>query len=241
MIGVMEPSPYRGGARAIAPLAVPIVGFGIAFGILARTAGMGVTAPIVMSATTFAGSAQFAAASILGVGGAVAAAVMAALLLNARYAPIGLTLAGEIDGPWWRRLAVSQLIVDESWAVATTPDGIDGRRLIGAGVFLWFLWVGGTAVGAIGGELLGDPETLGLDAAFPAMFVALLGPQLAQNREYSTSHAPGAENLEYSWFSRPGVQAAGLGAAIALALVPVAPAGVPIIAATLAVLVGWRR
>lgn len=214
------PHPYRAGARAVAPLAVPIVGFGVAFGILARAAGMGVGAPIVMSATTFAGSAQFAAASILGAGGTVVAAVIAALLLNARYAPIGLTVAGRIEGPGWRRFAASQLIVDESWAVATTPDGVDGRRLIGAGVVLWFLWVGGTAIGSVGGELLGDPKTLGLDAAFPAMFVALLAPQLG---------------------SRPAIRAAILGAAIALALVPLAPAGVPVIAATLGILVGWRR
>ena len=67
--------------------------FGIAFGILASTAGMGSVAPIVMSATTFAGSAQFAAASVLGDGGSIAAAVVAAVLLNARYLAISIAVS----------------------------------------------------------------------------------------------------------------------------------------------------
>ncbi|HEX6207997.1 MAG TPA: AzlC family ABC transporter permease [Actinomycetota bacterium] len=211
---------YRHGARAILPLIVPVIGFGVTFGVLAREAGMGILAPVVMSATTFAGSAQFAASSILGVGGGAVAAIVAALLLNARYTPIGLTVAGAIEGPSWLRFLRSQLIVDESWAVATTPEGVDGRRLIGAGLVLYATWVTSTLVGALGARILGDPATLGLDAAFPAVFVALLVPQLAGRR--------------------PRL-AAGLGALIALALLPWAPAGVPVIAATAAILVGWSR
>src|SRR4051812_40180314 len=95
-----RPSPrsYREGVRAVAPLAVAVLGFGVSFGVLARSAGMGVVAPIVMSATTFAGSAQFAAVSILGQGGTVATAVTAALLLNARYGPIGVSVAPSLEG-----------------------------------------------------------------------------------------------------------------------------------------------
>jgi predicted branched-subunit amino acid permease len=84
---------FRDGARAVGPLAVAVVGFGISFGVLARAVGFGWLAPIVMSTTTFAGSAQFASVSVLGDGGTVAAAVAAALLLNARYAPIGISVA----------------------------------------------------------------------------------------------------------------------------------------------------
>jgi predicted branched-subunit amino acid permease len=67
--------------------------FGASFGLVARAAGMGVVAPLVMSATTFAGSAQFAVTSILGAGGGAAAAIAAAVLLNARYAPISISVA----------------------------------------------------------------------------------------------------------------------------------------------------
>ncbi|HEY7754603.1 MAG TPA: AzlC family ABC transporter permease [Actinomycetota bacterium] len=217
----IEPKSYRDGARAVAPFAVAVVGFGISFGVLARASGFGWLSPIVMSATTFAGSAQFASASILGDGGTVAAAVTAALLLNARYGPIGVSVAPYLAGSGWSRFVRSQLVVDESWAIAAQEDGrYDPRVLVGAGSALYASWVVGTAIGSIGGEALGDPATLGLDAAFPALFLALLVPQLRKRR---------------------AVPAAVVGAAIALVLTPLAPAGVPIIAASAACLLGLRR
>ncbi|MGH2635559.1 MAG: AzlC family ABC transporter permease [Actinomycetota bacterium] len=217
----IEAKRYRDGARAVAPLAVAVVGFGISFGVLARAAGFGWLAPIVMSATTFAGSAQFAATSILGDAGTVAAAVTAALLLNARYGPIGVSVAPYLGGSAWSRFVRAQLVVDESWALAAEGDGrFDPRVLIGAGLVLYASWIGGTAIGAVGGEALGDPATLGLEAAFPALFLALLVPQLRGQR---------------------ALQAAVLGAAIALVLTPLAPAGVPIVAASAACLLGIRR
>ena len=111
-------SSYREGLKRIAPVAPASASFGIAFGILASTAGMGSVAPIVMSATTFAGSAQFAAASVLDDGGSIAAAVIAAVLLNARYLAISIAVSSAFEGSRTRRLLESQLIVDESWAVA---------------------------------------------------------------------------------------------------------------------------
>ncbi len=212
---------YRAGVRAMAPLTVAIVGFGFSFGVLARTAGFGWLAPIVMSATTFAGSAQFAAASTLGDGGTVGAAVGAALLLNARYGPIGVTVAPYLTGSTLSRFLHAQLTVDESWAIAAEGDGrYDPKKLVGAGLLLYVCWVGGTAIGAIAGEALGDPTSLGLDAAFPALFFGLLVPMVR---------------------SRTALAAALLGAGIALALTPVAPAGISIIAASIACLLGIRR
>jgi len=203
------------------PIGIAVLAFGVSFGVLARTAGMGVWAPIAMSATTFAGSAQFAAVSILHTGGSVAAAIAAASLLNARYVPISISVARLFRGPILGRLVRSQLIVDESWAVSVRPEGgFDLRLLLGAGLLLYPCWVAGTAVGVVGGGLLGDPRRLGLDAAFPALFLALLAPQVR---------------------GRTPLVAAPLGGAIALALVPLAPPGVPIVVASLACLVGWTR
>jgi branched chain amino acid efflux pump len=112
-------------------------------------------------------------------------------------------------------------VVDESWALAARGDGhYDRGTLIGAALTLWVAWVSSTAVGALGGRFLGDPDALGLDAAFPALFLALLWPQLRSRRAGS---------------------AAAAGALIALALIPIAPPGVPIIAAAAACLLGLRR
>lgn len=196
--------------------------FGVSFGVLAEAEELGVVAPIVMSATTFAGSAQFAAISVLETAAGALAAIGAAVLLNARYAPISLTVAPSMGGSLPGRLLQSQLIVDESWAVSQVGGGrVDRRLLVGAGLTLYAGWVGGTAAGVLGGGLLGDPETYGLDAAFPALFLGLLVQQIG---------------------SRRAVFAALVGAALALALVPFSSPGVPIIAASAACLVGlWRR
>jgi 4-azaleucine resistance transporter AzlC len=202
----------QAGARAVVPIAIAAAAFGASFGILARDAGMGVVAPIVMSFTTFAGSAQFAVASVLESGGAVAAAIAAAVLLNLRYLAIGISVAPSLSGPPARRLAKAQLAVDESWAVSQTDGRVDGDRLVGAGLALMVAWCGGTVAGVLGGSRLGDPAALGLDAMFPALFLALLVGQLDSQRARA---------------------AALMGALIAFALTPVVPAGLPIVAAAL--------
>jgi 4-azaleucine resistance transporter AzlC len=198
------------GARAVLPIAVAVAAFGASFGILARDAGMGVAAPIVMSLTTFAGSAQFAVASVLDDGGALVAAIAAAVLLNLRYLAIGVSVAPSLRGSKLRRLAESQLVVDESWAVAQRDGRVDRDRLIGAGAVIMLFWVLGTIGGVLGGSALGDPEDYGLDAMFPALFLALLAGQLTSVR------------------TRVAALAGGL---IALALTPLAPPGVPIVVA----------
>lgn len=217
----MTPAGYSDGARRIAPIGVAAFAFALSFGVLARASGIGSVEAIVMSATTFAGSAQFAAASILGAAGGVVSAIVAATLLNARYAPISVSVAPVFVGGRLRRLFESQLIVDESWAVAQVGGGrIDRRVLVGAGLVLFPFWVGGTAVGVLFGDVLGDPERLGLDAAFPALFLALLVTQLV---------------------SRRAMVAALAGGLIALVLIPIAPPGVPVIAAAAVCLAGLVR
>jgi branched chain amino acid efflux pump len=217
----VTPARYRDGARKIAPIAVAAFAFALSFGVLARASGIGSVEAIVMSLTTFAGSAQFAIASILGAAGGVVSAIVAATLLNARYAPISVSVAPTLTGSPFRRLLESQLIVDESWAMSRRPDGhYDRKLLVGGGLVLYACWNTGTVVGVLAGDALGDPADLGLDAAFPALFLALLVPQVRTRR---------------------AVAAAVLGGTIALVLLPVTPAGVPIVAAAAACLVGWRQ
>jgi predicted branched-subunit amino acid permease len=218
--GPSPPSRYRDGARAIAPIAVAAAAFAASFGILARAAGFDAVAAIVMSATTFAGAAQFAVASTLETGGTIAAAITAAVFLNARYVAISVTVASIFPGGRLRRFVESQLIVDESWALSGRSGRFEYAVLAGAGVVFYVLWVGGTTIGALAGEAIGDARSLGLDAAFPALFLALLVPYLR---------------------SRQALAAAVGAAAITFALIPFTPAGVPIVAASLAALVGLRR
>jgi 4-azaleucine resistance transporter AzlC len=215
----MSTARIRDGVRAALPLALAPILFGASFGLLAGDAGMGWVAAVLMSATTFAGSAQFAAASILDSGGGAAAAVVAAVLLNARYVPLSVSVASIFPGSKRRRLVESQLIVDESWALAGRGGRFDYAVLVGAGLLFYVLWVSGTLLGTVVGDLL-DPTAIGLDAAFPALFLALLAPYLR---------------------SRRAVVAAALAAAITFVLIPFTPPGVPIVAASAACLLGLRR
>ena len=211
----------RRGIRLAAPLFPAAAALGASFGVLARTAHIDAVAAIAMSATTFAGSAQVAAASVLAAGGGAVAAITAALLLNARYAPMGISVGGSFRGGALRRFGEAQLVVDESWALSGGGTRrFDRGLLLGVGATLWFAWVGGTAVGALAGQAIGDPSRLGLDGAFAALFVALLATQLTDRRR---------------------IAAALVGAAVAAALTSFTPPGIPIVAATAAVLIGLRR
>jgi predicted branched-subunit amino acid permease len=210
---------FRDGVRAGLPVAVAGLALAISFGVLAEPV-MGTVAPVVMSATVFAGSAQFGALAVLAGGGGFVPAVLAGVLLNARYVPMGIALGTSLEHGPARRALIGQGMIDFSWAAAAREGGhFDWRFMLGATAPAYPSWVGGTLIGVLAGDLIGDPEKLGLDAIFPAFFLALL-----LSGEASTG--------------RRTVIAALLGAAIALALIPWAPPGVPIIAACLAALVG---
>jgi 4-azaleucine resistance transporter AzlC len=193
----------------------------ISFGVIAQDAGLSQLAAIVLSAVVFGGAAQFAAIAILGHGGPVGAAILAAALMNSRFLAMGIALAPSLPGGALARALQGQAVVDPSWAMAARSDGtFDRAMLFGSSTVQYVTWVAGTVVGALAGGVLGDPERLGLDAVFPAFFVALLLKELRSGRA-------------------AGVAAAG--ALIALVLVPIAPAGVPILAASLAALAGLTR
>jgi len=203
--------------RAGLPYAVAAGLVGISFGVVAEPV-MGATAAIVMSAVIFAGAAQFAATAVLGAGGGAVAAIVAGILLNLRYGPMGIALAPSVRGHAVRRAAVGQAMIDASWAMANRGGGrFDPIFMIGATLPSYPIWVLATAIGALAGDVIGDPATFGLDALFPAFFLALLVEELKR---------PGAKG------------AAAIGAAVALILTPFTPPGVPILAATLGALTG---
>jgi predicted branched-subunit amino acid permease len=210
----------RDGVRAALPLAPSPILFGLTLGVLAGTTNFGRTAIVVMSATTFAGAAQFATVSVLDAGGTTVAAALAAIFLNARYVAISMTVASIFPGGRLRRLVESQAIVDESWALSGRRGRFEWPILVGSGLVFYVLWVGSTIAGTLVGGVLDDPNALGLDAAFAALFLALAVPYLRDRR---------------------GLQAAAVAGVITLVLTPVAPAGVPIVAASSACLLGLRR
>lgn len=195
--------------------------YGVSFGVLAVGAGLSAAQACAMSLLVFTGGSQFAAVGVLGAGGPAATAVVNGLLLGVRNSAYGFSVAPILRGGRARRALAAHLVIDESTAMARAQEDLATSRgafwLTGLGVFA--CWNLGTLAGALAGGGIGDPATYGLDAMFPAAFLALLAPQLRQG----------------------GARAVALaGALIAVVLLPVAPAGVPVLAAGLALLVVLR-
>jgi predicted branched-subunit amino acid permease len=207
--------------RKAITVAIAVSVFGLSFGVLAADSGLSVPKASALSLFVFAGGSQFAAVGLAASGNQVAG-VVTGLLLNSRLAAFSILAAPLVSGSWWRRLVGSQLVVDEPVVLAIEhDDGATARAMFWfSGVLLFVCWNVVTLVGAVVGDALGDPETIGLDGALPAVFVALLAPRLRD---------PAARRVAVG------------GGVIALALTPLLPAGIPVLLASLAVLLAGRE
>jgi predicted branched-subunit amino acid permease len=178
-------------------------------------------AAIAMSAFVYAGAAQFAAVAILAQGGSIGAAVIAAVLMNARYIAMGVAVGPSLKGGRTRRALEGQAVVDASWALANRGDGrFDRHTLLGSSAPQYVTWLAGTVVGVVAGGALPDPAALGVDAIFPAFFLALLLGEVHD--------------------AEAGAVAVG-GAIVAVVLGLLAPAGIGILAASAVALIGVVR
>jgi predicted branched-subunit amino acid permease len=216
-----ETTTYSDGIRTGIPFAVAALLAGVSFGVVAKPV-IGAGPAIAMSVFVFAGAAQFGATAVLASGGSALTAVLAGIMLNARFLPMGVAIARWLPGGPWSRALQGQAVVDASWAAAHMGGGrFDRHILIGATIPQYAAWVLGTVVGVIGADRLGDPKAFGLDAIFPAFFLGLLLAEGTQSRLART--------------------VAVTGALIALALIPLLPPGLPILLAASAALLGLRR
>lgn len=195
---------------------------GLAFGAITVGAGLPLWLPVLLSVVVFAGSAQFLLVGVLAAGGSVVAAVAAGLLVNARLLPLGLAVGDAIGRGRWRTLFGGHLLTDESAAFALLHPRGERRHAVYwlCGVALFACWNLGVVVGAGVGTLIPDTEALGLDAAFPAILLALVLPSLRSPRAR---------------------RASAVGVVIALATAPFLPAGLPVLLALVGVLVAVPR
>lgn len=221
MSGLLQNPSFRRGLREGTPFAIAGFLLSLSFGVLARDTGLGEAGAILMSAVVFAGSAQFASVGIMVAGGGLGSALIAATLVHSRFLPMGVALAPYLPGGRLKRALQGQPVVDASWVLARDGSGeFDRFVLFGATAVQYVTWFAGTSVGALVGTGGLDPDKLGLDSIFPAFFLLLLIDEL---------RSPGARGVALA------------GAVIAVALVPLTPPGVPVIAASLAALAGLRR
>jgi 4-azaleucine resistance transporter AzlC len=202
--------------RDAAAIAAAMVAVGASFGAVAISYGLPAWAPFLLSTVVFAGGAQFLAVGLIAAGNPLAA-VFAGLLLNARHLPFGLAVGRTVGTRLPARLVGSHLMTDEVVAFTLAePDPGRRRRVYWLiGVTLFTSWNLGSALGVLLGGAVGDTDRLGLDAAFPAGVIALIMPSLRDARTRT---------------------AALSGAAVAVLLTPVLPAGLPVLCALIGLL-----
>ena len=221
--GDQHPVPDRPDPRIVRDgltVGVATGAYGISFGAVSVAAGLDIWQTCALSLLVFTGASQFALVGVVASGGAALSGAATALLLGVRNSLYGLRLAPMLAWSGWRRVAAAHLVLDESTAMTVNRVGTRDARtgFLSAGISVFVLWNAATLAGALAGASLGDPGTFGLDAAVGAAFLALLWPRLR---------------------SRTNQLVAVLAVAVALGLVPVTAAGVPVLAAAgVALLVG---
>jgi len=191
--------------------------FAVLFGVGSVAAGGSVAQTCAMSLLVFTGASQLSAVAVIAGGGSVGSALGGALVLAARNGVFGLTMSRRLTGRLPTRLLAAQLTIDETTAMATAQIDPALQRIAFwvTGVSLYIFWNLGTLAGALAGNAI-EPERFGLDAAIPSAFVALLWPHLR---------------------TRNGRRAMLLGAVLCLATIPFMPVGVPVLVASLAILI----
>ena len=224
MFIIVNMSPvHRTISRDVALVCLADAILAVSFGATATSGGLPLWTPIAMSLLVFAGGAQITTTSIILSGGGAFAAVAAGTLLNTRLAPYGLAVADVTgDGPWYQRLAGAHVTTDESVAFALRQRAARDRRFAywACGIALYLSWNAATIAGAVAGTMVKNLYPFGIDAIFPAVMLALALPAVTDRRT-------GA--------------AAGTGAAAAVALTPVLPAGLPVLASLGGLAWLWRR
>ena len=206
-------------------VSVTVGAYGAAFGAASVAAGFSILQTCLLSLLTFSGASQFALIGVMGSGGSALSGVTTAALLGFRNGLYGLRMSPLLKTKSTKRLLAAHITIDESTGIALSQEGLgedamrSGFWLTGIGVFtFWNLF---TLAGALGAQAMGNPAAWGLDAAVPAAFLGLVWPRLTSVSDRILSISA---------------------MALALALTPFVPAGVPIIAtALLALVIGLRK
>lgn len=211
----------RGTLRDVALVCFADAIVAASFGAISVAGGLPAWVPVTMSLLVFAGGAQFAAVGVVLAGGSPAAAVVAGLLLNARLLPYGFAVSGVLGGRWWTRLLGAHVITDESVAFALRQRDERPRHAVFwvCGLALFVCWNLAVLLGALAGAAISNTSALGLDAAFPAVVLALVLPSLSDRRTRN---------------------AALLGAVAAVATTPFLPVGLPLLVALAGLVLAGR-
>jgi predicted branched-subunit amino acid permease len=221
--GPVSTSARRAVVRDALGIAIASGAYAVSFGAISTAAGLSLLQTCALSVLMFTGASQFALVGIVGAGGSVWAGAATAALLGSRNALYGLRLSSILDRSGLKRLLAAHFVIDETTAMAIARESPAESRFAfwATGAALFVFWNTGTVIGALATHLVPDPKVLGLDAAPPAAFLALLAPRLRAREPMAIALAAGV---------------------VALACLPFVPAGIPLlIVAVLVALYGLLR
>jgi len=213
----------RGIVRDALAIGVATGAYALSFGAISITAGLNLLQTCALSALMFTGASQFALVGVVGSGGGVWAGVLTAGLLGSRNSLYAVRLASLLDLRAWRRPAASHFVIDETTAMAIARDEVAASRYAfwATGLSVFIFWNLGTLIGALVTHAIPNPRVLGLDAAPPAAYLALLAPRLRAREPLAIALAA---------------------AIVAVVLLPFVPAGLPLLViAVLVSLYGLAR
>src|SRR5260370_10611244 len=202
--------PRRAIVRDALGIGIATGAYALSFGAISVTAGLSILETCALSVLMFTGASQFAFVGVIGAGGNPWAGAATAALLGTRNALYGLRLSSLLSVTGARRLLTSQLVIDETTAMAIARDQPELSRFAfyATGIAGFLLWNLGSLIGALATHALPDPKVLCFDAAPPAAFLALPAPRLRARLPLAIPLAA---------------------AVIALVTLPFVPAGLPLL------------
>ncbi|MDQ1178293.1 putative branched-subunit amino acid permease [Microbacterium sp. SORGH_AS 421] len=197
--------------------------YGISFGALSVASGLDIWQTCVLSLLMFTGGSQFAFVGVVAAGGPAAApaAIASSALLGVRNAAYAMRMAPVVAGGFWRKLSATHFTIDESVAVGLAQDAPRARQagFWVTGIAIWVGWNLSTLLGALLGDVLGDPRSYGLDAAAAAAFLALLWPRLRGRQPLAVAAGAAVVAALLTPWLMPGIPViAAAGVAVAVGL-----------------------
>ncbi|UCH25349.1 MAG: AzlC family ABC transporter permease [Trueperaceae bacterium] len=193
------------GLKAMAPLWLGIIPFGMAYAVTARSAGLSLLETQLMSLVVFAGGAQFSAAGLFSIGAGSLSLVLTTFLINVRHFLYGLTLEPRLKLSRLEKIVGAYFLTDEAFGVTIASGKRSFAFLLGAELSVFFLWNASTLLGSLLSRAVPDPQTLGVDFIFPLTFLALLIPLIKERVDLTVAVFSGALALAASQWINAGL------------------------------------
>lgn len=178
-------TPFKQGLKDGIPIGLGYLSVSIGIGIAAVGGGLHIITALLMSMTNLTSAGQAAGISIIAAGGTLIEIALVQLVINLRYALMGISLSQRLDTSFTtgKRLFLGAFITDEIYAVASSKESVNTKYMCGLAIIPYIGWAAGTLIGASAGTVLPVSVTTALGMALYGMFVAIVVPAMKKSRD----------------------------------------------------------